>query len=90
MPVPWQLWDCWQSWQRVFCNLQVAKGVETFDPHSLLAWLCSLIHRKKTVPAQATGNNIMLDVTNDTLLSWMGPAPGAPVVIVSLKFTAEL
>lgn len=86
---PRQLWDYWQSWQRVVCNLQAVKGVETFDPHSLLAWLCSLIHWENAVPALATRNNILLDVTNDKMLSWMRQAPGAPVVIFPLKFTAE-
>ena len=62
---------------------------EKSDPNSLLAWYRSLIHLKKTVPALATGNNTMLDVTNDKVLSWMRQAPGTPAVIVSLNFTAE-
>lgn len=62
---------------------------ENADPNSLLTWYRSLIHLKKTVPALATGNNIMLDVTNDKVLSWMRQVPGAPAVIVSVNFTAE-
>jgi alpha-glucosidase len=62
---------------------------ESADPNSLLAWYRSLIHLKKTVPAFAQGEDIMLDTANAKVLSWLRQAPGAPAVVVSVNFTAE-
>jgi alpha-glucosidase len=61
---------------------------ESADPNSLLAWYRSLIHLKKAVPAFAHGQNTMLDTTNTKVLSWLRQAPGAPLVVVALNFTA--
>jgi alpha-glucosidase len=66
-------------------NVQVEKS----DPNSLLAWYQRLIRLKKTVPALARGQNIMLDTSNTKVLSWLRQAPGAPAVVVSVNFTAE-
>jgi alpha-glucosidase len=57
--------------------------------NSLLAWYRALIQLKKTNAAMARGGNLMLDTTNDKVLSWMRQAPGAPAVVVSANFTAE-
>ncbi|MGA2672303.1 MAG: alpha-glucosidase [Terracidiphilus sp.] len=62
---------------------------EKSDPNSLLAWYQSLIRLKKANPAFAQGNDTMLDTANTKVLSWMRQAPGAPVVVVSVNFTAE-
>jgi alpha-glucosidase len=62
---------------------------EEQDPDSLLAWYKALIRLKKTVPAFASGANIMLDTENTKVLSWLRQAPGAPQVVVSVNFTAE-
>jgi alpha-glucosidase len=59
------------------------------DPYSLLAWYQSLIRLKKTVPAFERGANIMLDVENTNVLSWLRQAPGAAQVVVCVNFTAE-
>ena len=62
---------------------------EETDPNSLLAWYEKLIRMKKTNPALAQGDNVMLDNTNTKVLSWMRQTTGAPRVVVSLNFTAD-
>jgi len=62
---------------------------EENDLNSLLAWYRSLIRLKKTNPALAQGENVMLDTGNTKVLSWLRQAPGAPAVVVSVNFTAE-
>lgn len=63
---------------------------EKIDPDSLLAWYKALIKLKKTVPAFENGANIMLDPENTKVLSWMRQAAGAPQIVVSVNFTANL
>ena len=63
--------------------------VESFRPDSLFAWYQRLIRLKKDNPALAQGDNQMLDTTNTKVLSWLRQAPGAPVVVVSVNFTAD-
>ena len=63
--------------------------VEQSNHDSLLNWYKSLIHLKKTSPVFALGDDTMLDTENTKVLSWMRQAPGSPVVVVSLNFTAE-
>ncbi|MDR3771803.1 MAG: alpha-glucosidase [Terracidiphilus sp.] len=62
---------------------------EESDPNSLFAWYQSLIRLKKTNPAFAHGDNVMLDTANTKVLSWMRQAAGAPSIVVSVNFTAE-
>ncbi len=62
---------------------------EKINPNSLLAWYRSLIHLKKTNPALARGENVMLDTSNTKVLSWLRQASGAPAVVVSVNFTAD-
>ena len=62
---------------------------EEREPDSMLAGYRALIHLKKTTPAQERGANTMLDTKNTQVPSWNRHAPGAPVVLVSLNFTAE-
>jgi alpha-glucosidase len=66
-------------------NVQAEKA----DPNSLLAWYQSLIRLKKTNPVFDQGGYTILDAGNDSVLSWMRQAPGVPVVVVSVNFTAE-
>jgi alpha-glucosidase len=66
-------------------NVKAEEG----DPDSLLAWYRALIHLKKTTPGLERGRNTMLDTQNSKVLSWMRQAPGVPMVLVSLNFTAE-
>jgi alpha-glucosidase len=62
---------------------------EKEDPNSLLAWYRSLIRLKKTNPAFADGENLMLDTENTKVLSWMRQAHGTARVVVAVNFTAE-
>jgi len=62
---------------------------ERNDPASLFNWYRSLIRLKKSVPALARGENMMLDTENTKVLSWQRYVPGAPAVVVSANFTAE-
>jgi alpha-glucosidase len=62
---------------------------ERINPDSLLAWYRSLIRLKKTNPAIARGENVMLDTSNTKVLSWLRQEPGAPAVVVSVNFTAD-
>jgi alpha-glucosidase len=66
-------------------NVAAEKG----DPNSLLTWYKSLIRLKKTNAAFAHGSDTMLDTANTKVLSWVRQAPGSPVVVVSVNFTAE-
>jgi len=66
-------------------NVEAEKG----NPNSLLTWYQSLVRLKKTNAAFEYGSNLMLDTTNDKVLSWMRQAPGAPAVVVSVNFTAQ-
>jgi alpha-glucosidase len=62
---------------------------EESDPNSLFTWYQTLIRFKKTNPAFAHGENVMLDTANTKVLSWLRQAPGAPTVVVSVNFTAD-
>ena len=66
-------------------NVQAEKA----NPDSLLVWYRQLIRLKKTHPALARGNNVMLDTSNSKVLSWMRQAPGIPTVVVAANFTAQ-
>jgi alpha-glucosidase len=62
---------------------------EESKPGSLLDWYKTLIRLKKTNPAFAHGDNVMLDTNNTKVLSWMRQTSGAPSVVVSVNFTAD-
>jgi alpha-glucosidase len=62
---------------------------EESEPDSLLDWYKTLIGLKKTNPAFAHGDNVMLDTSNTKVLSWVRQTAGAPSVVVSVNFTAE-
>ncbi len=62
---------------------------EQSERDSLLTWYKTLIQLKKTNPAFAGGDNVMLDTANTKVLSWMRQASGGPAVVVSLNFTAD-
>lgn len=65
-------------------NVQVEE-----NPDSMLAWYRDLIHLKKTNEAFAQGNNVMLDSTNDKVLSWMRQGPDGSQVVIATNFTPE-
>jgi alpha-glucosidase len=62
---------------------------EEADPNSMLAWYKGLIQLKKTNPVMAHGLNVMLDVDNAKVLSWMRQARGASPIVVACNFTAD-
>ena len=66
-------------------NVKAEEG----QPDSLFTWYQTLIHLKKTNPAFAHGDNVMLDTDNSKVLSWMRQTSGAPTIVVSLNFTAD-
>ena len=63
--------------------------VEQPNPDSLLNWYRTLIRLKKTNQALAHGEETMLDITNEKVLSWMRKADDGKAVVVSVNFTAE-
>jgi alpha-glucosidase len=69
----------------VSINVQAEKA----NPNSLLTWYRSLIRLKKTNPALAHGDNIMLDTSNSKVLSWLRQVLGTPTVVVVANFTSE-
>ena len=62
---------------------------EESEPNSLLAWYKKLVDMKKTNPAFAHGDNVMLDTENTKVLSWMRKDAGGAQVVVSVNFTSE-
>jgi alpha-glucosidase len=62
---------------------------EQSESDSLLDWYKTLINLKKTNPALAHGDNVMLDTDNTKVLSWMRQTPGSPSVVVCVNFTAD-
>ena len=65
-------------------NVKAEEG----EHDSLLRWYESLIELKKTNPALAHGDNVMLDTANTKVLSWMRQSGDAQVVVTA-NFTAE-
>ena len=64
-------------------------AAEEKQPDSMLDWYKALIELKKTNDAFAAGDNVMLDASNDKVLSWMRQAPDGSQVVVSCNFTAD-
>jgi alpha-glucosidase len=64
-------------------------AAEEKQPDSLLQWYSRLIALKKTNPAIAQGENVMLDETNAKVLSWLRRGADGSQVVVSCNFTAD-
>jgi alpha-glucosidase len=64
-------------------------SAEEKSADSMLHWYQSLIQLKKTNPALAEGENVMLDETNAKVLSWLRRGADGSQVVVSCNFTAE-
>ena len=62
---------------------------EESEHDSLLDWYKTLIQLKKTNPALAHGENVMLDTENTKVLSWMRQVQGGAQVVIAANFTAE-
>ncbi|MFP5238168.1 MAG: glycoside hydrolase family 13 protein [Acidobacteriota bacterium] len=65
-------------------NVQVEE-----NPDSMLAWYKDLIHLKKTNEAFAHGDNVMLDPSNQKVLSWMRQAADGSQVVIAANFSPE-
>jgi alpha-glucosidase len=70
-------------------STEINVKAEEGQPDSLFTWYQTLIRLKKTVPALANGDNVMLDTANTKVLSWMRQTAGAPSVVIAANFTAE-
>jgi alpha-glucosidase len=63
--------------------------VEVSDFNSLLNWYKQLIELRRSQPSLRDGNNVMLNTTDNNVLSWLRQASGKPAVVVSCNFTAQ-
>jgi len=66
-------------------NVKAEEG----QPDSIFAWYQTLIRLKKTNPAFANGDNVMLDSDNMKVLSWMRQTAGEKTVVIATNFTAD-
>jgi alpha-glucosidase len=62
---------------------------EAADPNSMFNWYKQLIQLRRSTPAFREGREVMLNTSNNQVLSWLRHAPGQPVVVVACNFTAE-
>jgi alpha-glucosidase len=63
---------------------------ESADPNSLLHWHEKLIHLRRDLPALHDGGVVMLDRTNENVLSYVRTAPaGAAAVVVMLNMSGQ-
>jgi len=77
----------WLPVPPTYKTVNVAK--EEKEPDSMLKWYKAIIELKKTNEAMARGDETMLDVSNDKVLSWMRQAPDGKQVVMSCNFTAD-
>ena len=62
---------------------------EVLNFNSLLNWYKQLIELRRSQPSLRDGNNVMLNTTDNNVLSWLRQASGQPAVIVSCNFTSQ-
>lgn len=77
----------WLPVPPTYTTVNVAAERQQTD--SMFNWYKALIELKKTNDALAHGENVMLDATNDKVLSWMRQTPDGKQVVVSCNFTAD-
>ena len=68
-------------------DLNVA--AEEREPDSLLDWYRQIIALKKHDPALHEGEEIMLNTSDDHVLTWVRKAPDGEAVVVVCNFTAD-
>jgi alpha-glucosidase len=66
-------------------NVQAESGVG----NSMLQWYKRLIELRKTDSALGEGQEIMLNTSDEHVLSWLRKAPGGEDVVAACNFTAE-
>jgi alpha-glucosidase len=62
---------------------------EEADSNSMLSWYRQLVELRHNNPALRSGNNVMLNTSDNTVLAWMRQVPGGPAVVVACNFTAQ-
>ena len=62
---------------------------EEHEPDSLLHWYQQMIHLKKDDPALHQGEEIMLNTSDDHVLSWLRKAPNGEAVVVACNLTDQ-
>ncbi len=62
---------------------------EVMDFDSMLNWYKQLIEFRRSTPALRDGSNIMLNTSDNNVLSWLRQAPGQPAVVIACNFTAQ-
>jgi len=69
-------------------SVNVKAQVVDFD--SMLNWYKQLIELRRSTPALHDGRNIMLNTSDNNVLTWLRQVPGQPPVVVACNFTAQL
>jgi len=64
-------------------------AAEERDPDSILHWYQHLIALKKSDPALRSGQEIMLNTSDNSVLSWLRKSPDGEAVVVACNFTAQ-
>jgi alpha-glucosidase len=63
--------------------------MEVADYDSLLNWYKQLIELRRNNTALRDGKHIMLNTSDNNVLSWLRQAPGSPTVVVACNFTDQ-
>jgi len=64
-------------------------AAEERDPNSMLHWYQQLIALKEDDPALHQGSEMMLNPSDEHVLSWLRKAPDGEAVVVACNFTAQ-
>jgi alpha-glucosidase len=83
--------DAAKTWLPVAADYKTVNvKTEEADPNSLLNWHKKLIAMRRNDPTLRDGNQIMIDETNSSVLSYVREGvAGNPTVIVAMNFTAQ-
>jgi alpha-glucosidase len=64
-------------------------SAEERNPNSMLHWYEQLIAMKRNNPALHQGREVMLNTSDNHVLSWLRKAPDGEAVVVTCNFTAQ-
>jgi alpha-glucosidase len=80
-----------QTWLPIAPNYKTVNvATESADPNSLLNWSRTLIAIRRGNPTLHDGGIVMLDATNNAVLSFVRTAPaGSKPIVVSVNMTAQ-
>lgn len=68
-------------------TVNVKAAVANYD--SLLNWYKQLIALRRSQPSASDGNYVLLNATDNNVLSWLRQAQGQPAVVVACNFTSS-